>query len=121
MLTEAGEFPFPIIWCKPKKPSFENRPKGPEWEVAESILLPALDFNLMSSMNLEYPDDVKLTPVKDVVEIPVKCRHNVFSYFLLETSTIIVVIITMIIIMMMKYESDLRGNKHCLNSSKNKI
>ena len=47
MLAEAEEFPFPIIWCKPKKPSFENRPKAPKWEVAERILLPALDFNLM--------------------------------------------------------------------------
>ena len=67
------------------------------------------------------PDDVILTPVKDVVEILVKCKYNVFSYFLLETSTIIVIIITMIIIMMMKYESDLRTNEHCLSSSKNKI
>ena len=60
------------------------------------------------------PDEVKLTPVKDVVEI------SVFPYFLLRTSTIIAVIITMIIIMMMKYESDLRSSEHCLSSSKNK-
>ena len=66
-------------------------------------------------------DNVKLTPVKDEVEISVKCKYNVFPYFLLETSTIIVIIITMIIIMMMKYESDLRTNEHCLSSSKNKI
>ena len=66
------------------------------------------------------PDEVKLTPVKDVVEISVKCKYNVFPYFLSETSTIIVVIITMTIIMMMKYESDLRSNEHCLSSSKNK-
>ena len=60
------------------------------------------------------PDEVKLTPVKDVLEI------SVFPYFLLGTSTIIAVIITMIIIMMMKYESDLRSSEHCLSSSKNK-
>lgn len=30
-----------------KKPPFENRPKAPKWEVAESILLPALYFTLM--------------------------------------------------------------------------
>ena len=66
------------------------------------------------------PDKVKLTPVKDVVEISVKCKYNVFLCFLLLTSTIIVVIITMKIIMMMKYESDLRNNEHCLSSSKNK-
>ena len=66
------------------------------------------------------PDEVKLTPVKDVVEI------SVFPYFLLGTFTIIAVIITMIIIiiiriiMMMKYESDLRSSEHCLSSSKNK-
>ena len=65
-------------------------------------------------------DEVKLTPVKDVVEISVKCKYNVFPRFLLVTSTIIVVIITMTIIMMMKYESDLRNNEHCLSSSKNK-
>ena len=60
------------------------------------------------------PDEVKLTPVKDVVEI------SVFPYFLLGTFTIIAVIITMIIIMMMKYESDLRSSEHCLSSSKYK-
>ena len=33
-------------------------------------------------MNWVCPDDVILIPVKDVVEISVKCKYNVFPYFL---------------------------------------
>ena len=32
-------------------------------------------------MNWVCPDDVILTTVKDVVEISVKCKYNVFSLF----------------------------------------
>ena len=32
-------------------------------------------------MNRVCPDDVILTTVKDVVEISVKCKYNVFSLF----------------------------------------
>ena len=43
------------------------------------------------------PDDLAATTIKDDVKISVKCKHNVFPYFLLETSTIIILIIIMIL------------------------
>ena len=43
------------------------------------------------------PEDLDATTVKDKVKISVKCKYNIFPYFLLETSAIIVLIIIMIL------------------------
>ena len=43
------------------------------------------------------PDAFDATTIRDEVKISVKCKHNVFPYFLLETSTIIILIIIMIL------------------------
>ena len=37
--------------------------------------------------------EFNVAPLEDIVEISVKCKCNVFSYFLLETSTIMMIII----------------------------
>ena len=49
------------------------------------------------------PDDFAATTIKDEIKISVKCKNNVFPYFLLETSTVtlIIIIIIIIIIIMM--------------------
>ena len=39
------------------------------------------------------PDDVNLAALVDKVKISVKCKYNVFPYFLVETSKIIIMII----------------------------
>ena len=41
------------------------------------------------------PDDVHVAAIVDEVKISVKCKYNVFPYFLVETSTIIIMIIIM--------------------------